>query len=81
MKELRTIAVVVSIGDKVLSVPQLVGSPSQRQAELILEQNGLSVGHTAVLPDAETAQSVGAVLSSQFSVLSKSRRTLGFSEN
>jgi eukaryotic-like serine/threonine-protein kinase len=53
LKRGRTIAVVVSIGDKVLSVPQLVESPSQRQAELILEQNGLSVGRTATIPSAE----------------------------
>jgi serine/threonine-protein kinase len=58
LKRGRTIAVVVSIGDKVLSVPQLVGSPSQRQAELILEQNGLIVGHTAVLPDEQPAGTV-----------------------
>jgi serine/threonine-protein kinase len=45
LKRGRTIAVVVSIGNKVLSVPQLVGSASSRQARLLLEQNGLALGH------------------------------------
>ena len=58
LKRGRTIAVVVSIGDKVLSVPQLVGSPSARQAELILDQNGLAVGRTAILPDDQAAGTV-----------------------
>jgi serine/threonine-protein kinase len=59
LKRGRTIAVVVSIGDKVLSVPQLVGSPSERQADLILDQNGLAVGRTAFIA---SSQPQGTVL-------------------
>ncbi|HTB22920.1 MAG TPA: PASTA domain-containing protein [bacterium] len=58
LKRGRTIAVVVSIGDKVLSVPQLTGSPSQRQAELILEQNGLALGRTATITSPDLAGTV-----------------------
>jgi len=59
LKRGRSIDVVVSIGDKVLSVPQLAGSPSERQAELILEQNGLAVGRTATIA---SDQPMGTVL-------------------
>lgn len=58
LKRGRTIAVVVSIGDKVLSVPQLVGSLSQRQAQLLLEQNGLAVGRVAYVASPEPSESV-----------------------
>ncbi|MGH7442101.1 MAG: PASTA domain-containing protein, partial [bacterium] len=51
LKRGRTVSVVVSLGDKVLSIPQLVGSASARQAELILEQNGLTVGREDLIPD------------------------------
>ena len=58
LKRGRTIAVVVSIGDKILAVPQLVGSPSARQARLLLEQNGLSTGRTAYVPSDQPAETV-----------------------
>ena len=58
LKRGRTIAVVVSIGDKVLTVPQLVGSPSSRQARLLLEQNGLSTGRTAFVVSDQPADTV-----------------------
>lgn len=54
LKRGRTIAVVISIGNKVLKVPQLVGSASSRQARLLLEQNGLAAGRLAKVHD-ETA--------------------------
>ncbi len=58
LKRGRTIAVVVSVGDKVLQVPQLVGSPSARQAELILQQNGLVPGLADSIPSAQPAGTV-----------------------
>lgn len=58
LKRGRTIAVVVSIGDKILSVPQLVGSPSARQAGLILEQNGLSVGRSDAIASDQPAGTI-----------------------
>ena len=51
LKRGRTIAVVLSIGQKILKVPQLVGSASSRQARLLLEQNGLSAGRLAWASD------------------------------
>lgn len=58
LKRGRNIAVVVSIGDKVLTVPQLVGSPSARQARLLLDQNGLSTGRTAYVVSDQPAETV-----------------------
>lgn len=58
LKRGRTIAVVVSIGNKVLAVPQLVGSPSARQARLLLEQNGLTAGRTAYLNSDQPRETV-----------------------
>lgn len=58
LKRGRTIAVVVSIGNKVLAVPQLVGSPSARQARLLLEQNGLAAGRMAYLNSEEPRETV-----------------------
>lgn len=51
LKRGRTIAVVISIGNKVLKVPQLVGSTSHRQARLLLEQTGLALGRVASIVD------------------------------
>lgn len=47
LKRGRTIAVVLSIGNKELEVPRLVGSASSRQARLLLEQGGLVLGRLA----------------------------------
>lgn len=58
LKRGRTIAVAVSIGDKQLTVPELVGSPSARQARLLLEQNGLQVGRVAYIPSEQPAETV-----------------------
>ena len=58
LKRGRTIAVVVSIGNKVLAVPSVVGVPSSRQARLLLEQNGLALGRTATIYAAEPADTV-----------------------
>jgi serine/threonine-protein kinase len=51
LKRGRTIAVVVSIGNKVLTVPHVIGSASSRQARLLLEQNGLKPGRLARVHD------------------------------
>ncbi|HXB97081.1 MAG TPA: PASTA domain-containing protein [bacterium] len=58
LKRGRTIAVVVSIGNKVLAVPSVVGVPSSRQARLLLEQNGLALGRTATIYAADPADTV-----------------------
>jgi serine/threonine-protein kinase len=58
LKRGRTIAVVVSIGNKVLAVPSVVDVPSSRQARLLLEQNGLTVGRMALVYSPEEADTV-----------------------
>jgi serine/threonine-protein kinase len=47
LKRGRTIAVVLSMGAKILQVPAVLGSSSSRQARLLLEQGGLAVGRIA----------------------------------
>jgi serine/threonine-protein kinase len=56
LKRGRSIAVIVSIGNKVLQVPVLVGSASSRQARLLLEQSGLAAGRIARVHDETTAR-------------------------
>lgn len=58
LKRGRTIAVVVSIGNKVLAVPSVVGVPSSRQARLLLEQNGMALGRTALIYAPDPADTV-----------------------
>lgn len=56
LKRGRSIAVIISIGNKVLRVPLLVGSASSRQARLLLEQNGFSAGRIARVRDEASAR-------------------------
>lgn len=58
LKRGRTIAVVVSIGNKVLAVPSVLDVPSSRQAQLLLVQNGLTVGRTAFVSSTQPADTV-----------------------
>lgn len=51
LKRGRTIAVVISIGNKVLQVPVLVGSATARQARLLLESSGFNAGRVARVHD------------------------------